>query len=282
MAREREDADMEALRCEAPVEYPLLADAVAYARAYARDPDEAGDRIENFGLNQVEALRAMCEHNRAGRGPALVDWRRQARPRSARYMRPRCRVTPDGAGGAPLVRPSSAPSTRRPGPPKTERWRESGLKRWPKESEKIQHPSDPSDGDGLRRGHPEQPNWNGELWIRSLRRDGIQIQDPSYHDVAQRGVRELQEEWQAPRPQPRRPQSARAGYTRQPVPYGGSTTGAKVALRRNHDPKDWIERPVATGKMSLTHMKGQRYIMSQEPRYLQWEEYIRSVNPSGV
>jgi len=273
---------MEALRSEASV-----AASLEYSRGFCtpHDADEADGRNESFGINQVEALREAIEQARAARGPALVDWRSKAvRPGSARYMRPRCRVTPDGAGGAPLVRPSSAPSTRRPGPPKTERWRESGLRRWPKESEKIQHPSDPSDGDGLRRGHPEQPNWNGELWIRSLRRDGIQIQDPSYHDMAQRGVRELQEEWQAPcaRPQLRRPHSARAGYSRQQVPYGGSTSGPKVALRHRHDVKDWIERPVATGKMSLKHMNGQRYVMSQEPRYLQWEEYIRSVNPSGV
>lgn len=253
-----------------PAAYRLCADYLGLQTPY---PGQSG-----FSLQSVEALRRMYENARSGRGPTLEDWRHPPRPRSARYMRPRCRVTPDGGGGAPLQRPSSAPAGRRP--PKTERWREAGMTRWPKESDKKHHASDPSDGDPLRRGVPEQPNWTGELWIRSLRRPGMEIQDPSFHDVAQRGMRELHEEWQGTqRPQsPRRPQSARAGSSRPPVPYGGSTTVGKVAIPRKHNMQAWVERPVSTGKMSLKHFGGQRYTFSQEPRFINWEEYVQTIN----
>lgn len=241
-----------------------------------------GDPIS---MTQVESLRQAYERARSGRTSSPMDWRKRSRPKSASYMRPQSRVTPTGGGGAPLQRPSSAPTGRRP--PKTERWRESGMTRWPKESGKIMHASEPSDGDPLRRGTPRQPNWTGELWIRSLRRPGMEIQDPAYHDVAQRGMRELHEEWQTPRAPPspptRRPHSARAGYGgRAPVPYSGSTAIGKASLPRKHDMKNWVERPVATGIMSLTHHAGQRYTFSQEPRYLELEEYLRTVNPSST
>jgi len=239
-----------------------------------------GDPSQNDHINMaaVEALRQMYEISRSG----ARDWH-NPRPKSARYMAPRCRMTPDGGGGAPLQRPCSAPAGRRPA--KTERWRESGMRRWPKESDKTQHTSDPSDGDPLRRRPVEpQPNWTGELWTRSLRRPGMEIQDPAYHDVGQRGIREIQEEWQAPRPQPKRPQSAREGnsFARSAMraPYGGSTATGKVALPRRHNMQAWVERPVATGKMSLKHHHGARYTFSQEPRGLEWNEYVKNLNPA--
>lgn len=246
-------------------------------------PGNSGGPLQNdkISLDAVECLRQMFESSRAGNGaPTLVDWRHPPRPKSARYMRPRCRVTPEGGGGAPLQRPSSAPAGRRAA--KTERWRESGMTRWPKESDKTPHPTDTSDGDPLRRRMcSEQPNWNGELWKRSLRRHGMEIQDPAYHDVAQRGARDLHEEWQdVPRPPPRRPMSARAGSSRVPVPYCGSTTIGKVALPRKHNIKAWVERPVSTGIMSMKHFDGQRYSFRQEPRFIEWEEYVRTLNPA--
>jgi len=288
MAREWEESDNEPLHLEpqaiphdthtfenyretgaVPASYQLAADYLGLS-----NPGQ-NDRVS---LHAVEALRQMYdEASHAGCGPLLQDWRHPPRPKSARYMRPSHRFTPSGGGGAPLQRPSSAHSGRRP--PKTERWRESGATRWPKESSKTRHSSDPSDGDPLRRGNPEQPNWTGELWIRSLRRPGMEIQDPAYHDVAQRGMRELHEEWQG-RPAPRRPQSARARPSRVKVPYGGSTAVGEVALPRKHDVKDWVERPVSTGKMSLKHFGGQRYTFNQEPRYLVWEEFTTTINPA--
>jgi len=235
-----------------------------------------GDMIS---LQQVEALRLA---------PPNMDWRKKARPKSASYMRPRCRLTPDGGGGAPLTRPTSAPVGRRPAP-KTERWRESGLTRWPKESAKTHHRSDPSDGDPLKRGPAKQPHCTGELWTRSLRRPGLEIQDPTFQDAAQRGVREMHEEWQEPRPMPafpsRRPHSARAGSSQRgicrtgpAVPYSGSTAIGEASLPRKHNVKDWIERPVATGTMSLTHHAGQRYTWDQKPRPLEWKEYLKSMD----
>lgn len=277
------EAQLDEDRCDLPdisgyVQQPTVPAAYAMAADYLglSTPGHPSGPMQNdkISLHAVEALRQMIDPSRSGRGSSQVtDWRSTpSRPRSARYMRPRCRLTPEGAGGAPLQRPTSAPAGR--APPKTERWRESGLTRWPKESDKTNHSSDPSDGDPLRRGVPEQPGWQGELWIRSLRRPGLEIQDPAYHDVAQRGMRELHEEWQAPR----RPMSARMGRARPTVPYGGKTTTGQVALPRQNKPKAWVERPVATGKMALSHLNGQRYTFSQEPRPLEWEDYLRTIN----
>lgn len=283
MARERDKADLELQRLEAqlgqthePEPFENYIDSPVVSPSHRMAADYLGLNTPGFptqsdqiSLHAVEALRQMCENSRAGQGPSSSDWR-STRPKSARYMRPRCRVTPDGGGGAPLQRPASAPSTRRP--PKTERWRESGLSRWPKESDKVKYANDPSDGDPLRRTLPKQPRWEGELWTRSLRRPGVQIQDPAFHDVAQRGMRELHEEWQAA-PMPNRPQSARIDKTRPKLPYGGSTTTGKVAIPRRHNQEAWIEKPVSTGKMALSHFQGQRYAFRQEPRHLDWDEY---------
>eukprot|EP00427_Karlodinium_veneficum_P029522 CAMPEP_0169219580 /NCGR_PEP_ID=MMETSP1016-20121227/20051_1 /TAXON_ID=342587 /ORGANISM="Karlodinium micrum, Strain CCMP2283" /LENGTH=314 /DNA_ID=CAMNT_0009297651 /DNA_START=153 /DNA_END=1095 /DNA_ORIENTATION=+ len=155
----------------------------------------------------VSSIRQLLEQTRAGKlGLKLEEYnsklhqhlvlQKGQRPKKgAQYMAPQCRLTPDGAGGAPLSRPSSAPIGGRGRRAKTERWRESGIHRWPKEHEKIQQPSDPSDGDPLRRSGNEQPSWCQELWVRSLRRPGLDMQDLVYSDAGQRGVRELHEEW---------------------------------------------------------------------------------------
>jgi len=279
MALERGEPDSEIHRIEAQFEQNRQRDLDEQFE-YGISPD--GGQGDPFSEHAVESLRQAYERAMAGPDASVLDWRTRGRPKSASYMRPRSRQTPTGGGGAPMMRPSSAPAGRQP--PKTERWRESGIRRWPKESHKIHHASDTSEGDPLRRGQPNQPNWNGELWIRSLRRPGIEIQDPSYHDVAPRGMRELHEEWQSARPHmpstPRRPHSARAGYgPRSPIPYSGSTAIGKAALPRKHDMKNWVERPVATGTMSLTHHGGKRYTFNQQGRGLEWEDYLRTVNP---
>lgn len=252
-----------------------------YERTYAPD---TFDYIEQLAADYLSYAP----------GYPIQDWRKPPRPKSASYMRPRCRVTPDGSGGAPLQRPTSAPAGGRRRQPKTERWRESGMTRWPKESDKMPVASEASDGDPLRRLLPsQQPDWTSELWKRSLRRPGVDIQDPVHHEVGQRGVRELHEEWrdlheewQTPRPYtpqataPRRPQSARAGSFRGSMPYAGATVNSKVALPRRHNIKAWVERPVSTGKMSLTHFGGRRYHFCQKPRGLEWDEYVQKVDPS--
>jgi hypothetical protein len=89
-------------------------------------------------------------------------------------------------------------------------------------------------------------------------------------------VRELHEEWMHQRPA-EQPYSAR-GITRTKVPYSGSTSRAKAAIRQKKNAEAWIERPVSTGKVSLTHMGGKRYVFNNEPRYLEWQEYLTLVN----
>lgn len=293
MAGDRDDVSIDLQKFEAQLGYdkrdlpeisgnaqqlPAVPAAHAMAADYLGLPIQGHTsspvQADKISMHAVEALFGMTDLARSARGSSQVtDWRSTpSRPRSARYMRPRCRVTPEGAGGAPLQRPTSAPAGRVP--PKTERWRESGMTRWPKESDKTNHPSDRSDGDPFRRGIPEQPCWQGELWIRSLRRPGVEIQDPAFHDVGQRGMREIHEEWQTPR----RPMSARMGRGRPAVPYGGKTTTGSAALPRQNRPKEWVERPVAAGKMALSHLNGQRYTFSQEPRPLEWEDYLKTIN----
>lgn len=285
MAFERDASDLEIQRLEAQLQQSSFDDFENDKYPFTSDDfGESGyGQGEPISLHAVETLHQALQRAQSGRSTSVRDWRKAARPKSASYMRPSSRVTPTGGGGAPLNRPSSAPAGRQP--PKTERWRESGMTRWPRQSDKMHHASDTSDGDPLRRGPAEQPGWTGELWIRSLRRPGVEIQDPQYHDVAQRGMREMHEEWQAPGPMPpsrRRPHSARGGYSltargNGQVPYSGSTAIGKVALPRKHDMKNWVERPVATGKMALTHLAGQRYGFSQATRGLIWEEYLRDV-----
>jgi len=292
MARDYTDAELRRLEAEVGREMSSWNNAASLGTPggvpadYRLAAEQLGLHSPGMGqpisLRMIENLRAACErHRQTANGTSVLDAWKKDRPKSARYMRPKCRATPDGGGGAPLQRPTSAPSGRHRA--KTERWRESGMTRWPKESDKIHHTSDPSDGDPLRRGCPKQPDWTGELWTRSLRRPGVEIQDAAYYDVAQRGMRELHEEWQEPAPSPRRPLSARAGYSpRGLVPYSGSTAIGRAALPRRYNPREWVERPVATGKMSLNHFDGQRYKFSQEGRGLEWDEYLRMVNTTNV
>lgn len=235
------------------------------------EPDQMGNYIDQLAADYLSYAP----------GYPVTDWRKPPRPKSARFMRPRCRVTPDGSGGAPLTRPSSAPAGRRPA--KTERYRESGQRRWPTEAKKIRPTVETSDGDPLRRYLPNnQPEWTGELWRRTLRRPGLEIQDPSYHWVAQRGIRDIHEEWQQPRPpQKRRPHSARAGSSsRNAMPYAGGTANWKVALPKSarKESTELLDKPLSTGKMSLTHFSGRRYTFSQEPRYLEWDEYVHTLD----
>jgi hypothetical protein len=297
MALERDNADLEAMRLEArlgcmeshqsadpwcdPGQVPLR---------YNPEADSLGLDAPSIDQASIVSVRKLLEQTRAGRaGVKLEEYNnklhqhlvleRGQRPRGgAKYMAPRCRLTPDGAGGAPLSRPSSAPSGGRSRPAKTERWRETGHRRWPKEYEKTTQPSDPSDGDPMRRCGQEQPFWCQELWIRSLRRPGVDMQDLVYDEAGQRGVRELHEEWTYHRPGYERPVSARSITRTTNVPFSGSTSRAKAAIRQKREAQAWIERPVSTGKASLTHMGGKRYEFNHEPRYLEWQEYIKLIN----
>jgi hypothetical protein len=101
----------------------------------------------------------------------------------------------------------------------------------------------------------------------------MDMQDLTFNDVGQPGIRDLHEEWG----QARRPLDRTIVATQ--VPFSGSTSRAKAAIPLPKQPSQWVERPVATGKFALKHMGGKRYVFNKEPRYLEWEEYLATINP---
>jgi len=206
----------------------------------------------------------------------------KGRPKSAVYLPKRCRETYPGHGGSPqptqpplsASRPLSAPATRLV---KSEKWREAGALRWPP----VAHGAAEEARRGVvggTNGEQEpfhrhltnpQPCWKGELWMRSLRKPGVLLQDPMYAQTGG-GVKELHEEWRSCAP-----------MTPRLVPYSGATASGRAAVPRQHDPNDWFLRPVATGKMSLDHMNGKRYQFSGQPRILS-EQVKPPVGPAGL
>ena len=138
----------------------------------------------------------------------VVEPERSKTPRGATYYRvhsgPR-------AASAPRCRPT-APDWHS----KTERWRETGTVRWPPA---VSGPERPAPEVPLRQYRRNMQAWEGELWARSLRRQGAKAR----------------EEW-------------------------------NLAPSTPRCDKEWIERPVATGKYALDHMRGSRYVWGSAPR----------------
>lgn len=137
---------------------------------------------------------------------------------------------------------------------KTERWRESGQVRWPPVSEGGS--SVPPGGAGpeiapLRQYKGPMQNWQVELWSRSLRKPGVLLQHPTFA-ACSIGAKELHEQWGHVMPKSRRQ-----------WPFSGSTI---PGAGPRGDMKSWIERPVASGKYALDHMKGTRYKWNTSPR----------------
>lgn len=191
----------------------------------------------------------------------------RSRPKSASYVPRQCREHRPGAGGSPLPTAlKRRPASARAGG-KTERWREGGEVRWP-----------PPPTHEYKRGPPQevvpfhqtiencQNKWHNELWMRSLRKVGVIIQDPVYATPGA-DVQQLHEEWRGcPLV------SART------VAYSGATVSGRAAMEREINPSNWVERPVATGKYALTHFDGQRYKFNGQPRF--YEEQGKEVrNP---
>lgn len=219
----------------------------------------------------VQAMRELLEKNR--KDPYMRDASRVSSPA---YMPPQCRLVPEGNGGAPLSsarsctprsRPSSAPAGGRQArsgdswrgrEAKTERWRETGHVRWPQRADEVVKAKPPSDGDPISRGVPEQPNWTGELWIRSLRRPGLMELQEAARAYTNLGIETIQQEWASDPPPP----------WVDAVPYGGATTSAKTAIPHSKNNEQWVDKPVSTGKMALNHMNGQRYRFNMKSRGL--------------
>jgi hypothetical protein len=151
-------------------------------------------------------------------------------------------------------------------------WREAGSLRWPPVSEGEKLGDKQSDSVPFRRFVPYmQPNWKGELWMRSLRKPGVLIQDPIYAEMGA-GMKELHEEWRSCTPTISRE-----------VPFSGATASGRAALPSRHDVSSWVERPVATGKYALKHMEGKRYQFSNKPRFYEQErpEVPRAISARG-
>lgn len=193
---------------------------------------------------------------------------RGKRPKSACYVPSRSRETMPGGGGAPMSRQpfaGAAPNaaSRRPMSarshcttrPKVEQFRETGQLRWPPVAsggERINM----QDGEPLRRYMEQaQENWKNELWMRSLRKPGVFMNDPVYSAMGG-PIKDLHEEWADVVP-----------IDRAAVPYSGSTASGHMAIPRQKDDRKWVERPVAHGKMAVDHMGGIRYRWDHNPRF---------------
>mmetsp|Transcript_26811 Transcript_26811/g.77503 ORF Transcript_26811/g.77503 Transcript_26811/m.77503 type:complete len:328 (+) Transcript_26811:144-1127(+) len=149
-----------------------------------------------------------------------------------------------------------------PPPLKTERWREAGLMRWPLplSGGKGTFRGEAVDAEPFRRttGY-EQGNWRNELWLRSLRKDGLPLHERVFSTTGPADLRRLHQEWsEAPPSSPLR------------LPFSGATASGRAALPREASPDEWVERPVATGKYALHHMDGQRYQFDlASPRFVE-------------
>lgn len=138
---------------------------------------------------------------------------------------------------------------------KTEKWRESGTPRWPAhaDDEMAKCPTQfttSTEVVPLQRTdmQEQQPNVHSELWTRSLRTTGLSIHEhigPQNQNAFTSAVKCMFNE------------------------HGVGWTGKTNMGRKNRNPidhKKWIERPVAVGKYSDSHMQGSRYAFDLTPR----------------
>jgi len=134
-----------------------------------------------------------------------------------------------------------------------ERWRERGALRWPPHASELimKQPSQFRRSDEiipLQRTVPNaQATLPGEVWCRSLRTESLGLQEigRNNQNLANTSAIEL--------------------FDRS----GQGWTGKANSKRPNHakpDMTEWVDRPVAVGKMALDHMGGTRYAMGLNPR----------------
>jgi len=105
----------------------------------------------------------------------------------------------------------------------------------------------------------KQAQLTTEVWTRSLRNDGLPLEASIFGGLGNQQLLNIHRDERKPRPR-----SARA--------YCGSTARGVEALPRKHDDQAWIERPVAVGKLAVSHLKGQRYRFGTKPRGIEWND----------
>lgn len=142
---------------------------------------------------------------------------------------------------------------------KTEKWREQGALRWPRKASKEVRMK-PTQFEKAEEMVPlqrtlanPQANINSEMWCRSLRTKALYIDQIGLHNqnVANATVAMM--------------------FDNQGEGFSGRTQrGPRRRLPKDKEKgihtKEWIERPVAVGKLALDHMKGSRYQMDLSPR----------------
>lgn len=141
---------------------------------------------------------------------------------------------------------------------KTEKWREKGVDRWPNTAatEIMRQPRQFVKAEEVvpvqRMTTNPQSSIHGELWTRSLRTKGLEIERVGLHNqnVATSTFAVMFDQdgtgWSG--------KTNTQGFRR---PRGG---------RYGPNIKDWVERPVAQGKYHIDHMGGSRYAMNMTPR----------------
>lgn len=206
-------------------------------------------------LDPVDAVRELTAPN--------------DRPKSACYVPKQCREHRPGAGGSPLAsaqrRPASANGAAAAAArAKTERWREAGQLRWPPPPWEAKYAEAQSDTVPFRQATSyHQGRWQNELWMRSLRKPGLLLQDPVFASPGAE-CKELHEEWRDCPP-----------YTPRALAYSGATASGKVAIPNEKVPDRWVERPVAVGKYALDHMDGNRYKFDMKTPRLYTDEALQ-------
>lgn len=144
-----------------------------------------------------------------------------------------------------------------PGMFKTEMWREQGCVRWPNPALDglRKQPTQFAKAEEVvplqRTAENAQANIHSELWCRSLRTRNLGIQNVGLHNsnVATSAVTVM--------------------FNRNGDGWTGRTNAGGPRPRLGQSGPlvhDWIERPVAVGKVGLEHLNGSRYKMDSSPR----------------
>lgn len=180
----------------------------------------------------------------------MEDYAARSGVRSAQYQRPAHSIM---GRRAPGHEEEGRDGTREGRGFKTERWRERGALRWPRQAGELiaRQPCQFHRAEEVvplqRAMDNTQESIPSEIWCRSLRTECLNIQDLGHHNgnLATSAANEM-------------------------FDRGGRGWSGKTNSKRQGRPTppmgDWVERPVAVGKMGLEHMGGSRYAMSLTPR----------------
>lgn len=160
-----------------------------------------------------------------------------------------------GAGSAVTLSPLASPTSPTSSIGfKTEKWREAGVQRWPTDAsqELKRQPTQFMKSEEVvplqRTVENPQNNIHSELWCRSLRTEGLPIQRVGLHNqnVATAAVSMM--------------------FGKDGTGFTGRTRTSTMRPLASKTMHDWVERPVAVGKLALDHMGGSLYSMDMTPR----------------